>query len=371
MKRVITANVGFMIAVGVFVLAVPLYSHVQLSQALEGVPPVGQTLVREGTFAIELAKAFEMPGDANEVESESWLADAGVSPLNGWIADYPVTPDIIGELRKAVGDAVETAKINLDKDEALNRFDRSLAAVGLDLKPLNDGQYARVAEFNNDIVPAADVVKYYTVDGPPVVTYYAPPPNYYGMYAWISYPFWCNGYWYGGYFILNDFHRPVFIGRDHHRGFVSNHIRDRGHGNFSRIEPQTRAALITATGIGMSGSRLSAPREIRQSIRSELNLLRENAPPAIRSTAVNAISIRPATPHQSGGSESFRTVTTQVRAPEMPEHSYSAPHNSSAEMGMTGFTPQGNYSRSLHNGFFGGSPSHERTAGFSAGHVRR
>jgi len=420
MKRVINANLGLMIVAGLFFLAVPLFSLVQFSQAGEdGPPPVGQTLVREGTFAIELAKAFGLPGDADEVEAENWLAEKGISPANGWIADYPVTPDIIGELRKAVDDAAEAELINLDKAEALDRFDMSLAAVGLDLKPLNNDQYARVAEFNNDIVPAAEVVNYYIAEGPPVVTYYAPPPVYYGMYSWISYPFWCGGYWYGGYFILNDFHRPLFIGRNHQHGFVSNHFRDRNHGRFSRIDPQTRAANITATGIGVSGSRTSAPAGSRHNIRSDMNPPRANAPPAIRSTAVNSISnpprshaprvqlpnsfnttgnqrgfrgaeriitpagvgnvshtggnnsVRSGTRYQSGASAPFRTVTTPVRRTEMPAATITAPRNSSAVTRINtpapDITPQRNFNRSLSNGFAAGSPSRGRDAGFNAG----
>ena len=61
-----------------------------------------------------------------------------------------------------------------------------------------------------------------------MVTYYAPPPDYYYLYSWVPYPFWCDEFWFGGFFILNDFHRSVFF--DH----------GRFHGEGIRIEPFPR-----------------------------------------------------------------------------------------------------------------------------------
>lgn len=404
MKRVITANLGLMIISAFIFLTVPVFAPVQSTQAIVGPPPVGQTLVREGTFAIEVAKSFGLSGDVNEVEAESWLADKGISPANGWIADYPVTPDIIGELRNAAVDAAETNKISMDKAEAVKRVDRCLAALNLAITPLNDGKYATVIETDNEIVPATEVANYYIDEGPPAVTYYAPPPDYYGMYSWVSSPFWCDGFWFGGFFILNDFHRPVFIGRDHHRGFVSNHFRDGDHGRFSRIDPQTRASGSTATGIGMSGGRISAPIGTWNNIRSETNPPHAYAPSAIRSVTASTnstpspshappvmrttsavtdhqvamrggertitpasggygsrggsyISVRSNTPHLSTVGEPYRTVAAPVR-----------------RAGMSVFTPprSTNHSVSFHSGFTGGSPSRGYAGSFSfSGHTRR
>jgi hypothetical protein len=61
-----------------------------------GPPPVGQALQREGNFAVKLVSALALGNTEDEVEAESRLAEAGIAPRNGWIADYPVTPDIIG-----------------------------------------------------------------------------------------------------------------------------------------------------------------------------------------------------------------------------------------------------------------------------------
>jgi hypothetical protein len=37
----------------------------------------------------------------------------------GWIADYPVTPDIIGELQSSIGAAADSGRLALNKDAAM------------------------------------------------------------------------------------------------------------------------------------------------------------------------------------------------------------------------------------------------------------
>src|SRR5512139_1222204 len=65
------------------------------------VPPVAQPLVREGDLAIQLAALYGLGAPANETEAEDLLSSAGIIPLNGWISDYPVTPEILGQLKEA------------------------------------------------------------------------------------------------------------------------------------------------------------------------------------------------------------------------------------------------------------------------------
>jgi hypothetical protein len=55
----------------------------------------------------------------SEAETESMLASVGIAPRNGWIVDYPLTPDIIGELRSATGSAGDSGKTAMKKEEAL------------------------------------------------------------------------------------------------------------------------------------------------------------------------------------------------------------------------------------------------------------
>ncbi len=202
-------------------------------------PPIAQTLVREGDFAMKLAEALKLGQAKNEAEAESTLASAGIAPKNGWIADYPVTPDIVGELENAVGTAADSGKLRMEKVEALKAF--RTAAVELQL-PI-------IAEIPNEYTESSSptasqyaepsaIDNYYETEGPPVVTYYTPPPDYYYLYAWVPRPFWCSGFFFPGFFILHDFHRVAFR---HSRPFViTNHIRDPGTGRTFALDPSRR-----------------------------------------------------------------------------------------------------------------------------------
>ena len=67
------------------VKAIPRQTSQDLKSA--GPPPIGQQLVREGTFAVKLALALGMGKTEGEVEAESRLVEAGITPRNGGIAD--------------------------------------------------------------------------------------------------------------------------------------------------------------------------------------------------------------------------------------------------------------------------------------------
>lgn len=110
--------------VGLLLLLIPAAILAEGPQASKGIPPVSQTLIREGTLATQLAGALNpdsVKGD--EAEAESWLGEKGISPINGWIADYPVTPAIMGELREALGNAADSHKIPLSREAALKLLD--------------------------------------------------------------------------------------------------------------------------------------------------------------------------------------------------------------------------------------------------------
>ena len=81
----------------------------------EGPPPIGGPLVREGDFAVRLLSALDLGTTDDEVEAETRLGEVGIIPRNGWIADYPVTPDVLGELQKAVVDAASSRKIPVEQ----------------------------------------------------------------------------------------------------------------------------------------------------------------------------------------------------------------------------------------------------------------
>ena len=103
------------------VMVLLLGIYVQEVQAQ--LPPVGAPIVREGDFAMKLAEALNVGHPSSEAEAESMLGTAGIAPRNGWIADYPVTPDIIGELRDSVTYAAQAKTISMDQDTALKTLE--------------------------------------------------------------------------------------------------------------------------------------------------------------------------------------------------------------------------------------------------------
>jgi hypothetical protein len=213
-------------------------------------PPVGAPLVREGDFAMKLAEALNVGHPSSEAEAESMLGTAGIAPRNGWIADYPVTPDIIGELRDSVTYAAQAKTISMDQDTALKTLEDVQASVNISVSPGPAGPPETSAEgATGSSYPDQTVINnYYYEQGPPVVTYYAPPPDYYYLYAWVPYPFWWSGFWFGGFFVLHDFHRHF---REHgHVYTVTNHFHDANANRVFRIDPEKRFHGRTFAGIG-------------------------------------------------------------------------------------------------------------------------
>ncbi len=111
----------------------PAMAVAQSAQTATATPPLSQPLVREGTFATKLANALKVGPATNEAEAESSLSAVGIAPKNGWIADYPVTPDIAGELQASIGDAAAAGKIPETKDSAVKAFEDVMAAYNMSL----------------------------------------------------------------------------------------------------------------------------------------------------------------------------------------------------------------------------------------------
>jgi len=203
-------------------------------------PSIAQTLIREGDFAIQLAEVLKVGQARNEADAESTLASVGIAPKNGWIADYPVTPDIIGELQNAIGEAANSGKLALNKDDAMKAFQAVIAQQGLpvraDVESQNPG--AQPPQNYPEYYEPSVINDYYYDQGPPIVSYYPPPWDYYYLYSWVPYPFWYTGFWFPGFFVLRDFHRGFFF--HGHAGFISNHFRDPKTGGLGRIDPAGR-----------------------------------------------------------------------------------------------------------------------------------
>jgi hypothetical protein len=153
-------------------------------------------LIREGFFAMELAEALKIGEVKSEAEAESKLASVGIVPKNGWIADYPLTPKIIEELKNAIGEASDSGKIVMKRDEAMRVFQDLIMGI--------ERQYAQAE-------PPADRQPY------PEPYYY--PGFYYSPYSYpfyypYSYSFYYPYYYpypyrfyYGGYYRFN---RPYY-----------------------------------------------------------------------------------------------------------------------------------------------------------------
>jgi hypothetical protein len=137
-----------------------------------------RSLVREGYFAMELAEVLKIGEVKSEAEAESRLASVGIAPKNGWIADYPLTPNIIGELQNAVGEAADSGKIAMKRDEAMMAFQ--------DLVTSMESQRAEV-------------------EPPPAGQPY-PEPYYYPWYYYYPFPY-PYPYYFGGYYRFHSPHR--------------------------------------------------------------------------------------------------------------------------------------------------------------------
>jgi hypothetical protein len=218
-------------------LLIPFGLFAESDQMPAGTPPVAQSLIPEGDFALKLAPELKLGTPDNEAQAEDMLTSVGIAPRNGWIADYPVTPDILGELQNDVAMAADSKKLPMVKDEALNAFQNLISEFGLAVTPGSPGNYAQSQPQPDPTV----INNYYYEEGPPVVTYYPPPWDYDYLYAWVPYPFWYSGFFFSGFFVLHDFN-IVVAGHHgfHHSHLISNHFTDlRTHSVF-RIDPRTR-----------------------------------------------------------------------------------------------------------------------------------
>ena len=227
----------------------------QSGQAATENPPIAQPLVREGDFAIDLMDALNLGQAASETEAESTLGSFGIIPRNGWIADYPVTPDIIDEVRAAVIDAATSGKLLGGKDSAMAAFDKVITGYNMPVGPARE-QLSGEAPGTNYPDPG-DLNDYYNTAGPPVVTYYAPPPDYAYLYTWVPYPFWWYSYWAPGFFVLVDFHVMVHGHGHGHGGWCSNHYRDPGTGRMMRLDATNR--VHSGTFVDARGTQKLSP----------------------------------------------------------------------------------------------------------------
>lgn len=199
-------------AVGLLVFF--LVSQVQSVQDRSELPPVAPVLVRQGDFAISLLEVLDLGVTSSESEAQEILVELGIGPINGWVSDYPMTPDIIGELEAAVVRAADSGYLKMNHLEVTDIFRSLVAGYGFPIIPDNNQAYHNRTPpshgpygYTDNYVEPTVINNYYYRTGPPVITYYSPPSAYYGLYSWVPYPFWWGGFWFSGYYVMNDFHR--------------------------------------------------------------------------------------------------------------------------------------------------------------------
>jgi hypothetical protein len=211
------------------------------------VPPVAQALVREGYFAVKLAASLELGSPTNEAEAEDMLAKAGVAPLNGWISDYPMTPEIVGQLQESISKAAGEGKLSMNSEEATKGLYSLATQMAL---PTPSGEGTTTPEGIKTPAGQSDLQSindYYYEQGPPIITYY-PPPVYYGyLYDWVPYPVVWFGFWFPGYYVCNSFTRVVWVNS---RPFiVSNNVIDHHGRRVAVVDPVVRTNMGTVRPI--------------------------------------------------------------------------------------------------------------------------
>ena len=170
------------------------------------------------------------------------LAEAGIVPLNGWISDYPMTPQIIGQLNDSLVKAAAGNKIPMTVQEATQRLYVLIAELNL-AAPAGTGTAAPAAQANPNYVD-----EYYYDQGPPVVTYYPPPVDYAYLYDWVPYPVVWFGFSFPGFFICHNFTTTVIVTNTRlvtRTGIVTNRIINPVTRTVARVDPVVRTSTGT------------------------------------------------------------------------------------------------------------------------------
>lgn len=204
-------------------------------------PPVAQNLVREGDFAVKLAVKLGLGVVTDEAVAEDMLVKAGVVPLNGWISDYPVTPEIVGQLQDSIDKASASGTLRLTRAEASRAIVELTAELNLP-SPAGPETAAAPAERVPDEYSNPTVINnYYSDQGPPVMTYYAPPYDYAYLYDWVPYPLWWDAFWFPGFYICRHF-TTVAVVSSGGTVVVSNQVIDPVSNTVAVVSPVTQTS---------------------------------------------------------------------------------------------------------------------------------
>ena len=375
----------FAISMALVLILMPFTVYAQPEQTTKNAPPVSQPIVPEGDFALELVTALNLGTATTETQAEDMLTSVGIAPKNGWIADYPMTPIIIGELQSAVVAAAAAEKLSMGNEEALNVFQNITTEFGLAVVPGSGGSPESQPPTSAEYVPPAEVNNYYYEEGPPVVTYYPPPWDYYYLYTWAPYPFWYSGFFFPGFFVLNDFDTVVVVSHHghHHHHIITNHFTDPKTRTVFRVDPRSGKMVAPAVGISRErGFNSTETRKGAESIyeRSRTRQMTTNNPalrgPSRDQVPMNREQTRPSTIERgtirNRGSHNLGSFNSQNNMGSRSETNIQRPSRSfNGSSGVPGrflsAPPMGGResfggSRSFGNGAFSGGFGH---GGFS------
>jgi hypothetical protein len=207
-------RLAIMLAAGLFLYPFAAYAADYGSQSseMQQIPPVAQTLVREGDFAIKLAAKLDLGSPTDEASAEDMLAKAGVVPLNGWLSDYPMTPVIVGQLQESIATAAAEGKLPMNTEEATGRLYALAEELNLPTPSASEAAPTEDRQAPAEKSSPTVINNYYYNQGPPIVTYYPPPADYVYLYSWVPYPTWWFGFWFPGFFISHSFTTTVVVG---------------------------------------------------------------------------------------------------------------------------------------------------------------
>jgi hypothetical protein len=224
---------------------------------------IAPSVVRQGDFALRLAQALNLPA-SEEGEAARALTALGIQPVGGWVADYPMTPQIVAELRNAVVAAATAGRLVMRLDAAMRAFTELVAEFGLPLPaepaPGYAGGGAAPATAYGPSCNGTALDYYYGNFGMPLYSYCPPPAAYYYLYSWVPYGFYWHQHVFTGFFIRKHFDAipPRARHGDHRHRFKDDrdgkkHDRDhRLHRRVFQTGPGVQPEAIVTPGIGNS-----------------------------------------------------------------------------------------------------------------------
>jgi len=195
-----------LLTAGAYFLPLPVEGQNEPAYVPEQI--IAPSVVRQGDLALRLAQALALPNAEDEEEAIDALVTVGIVPTGGWMADYPMTPQLVTTLRDTVMAAA--GRLGIGSDTAMNIFTQLIADYGLPLPADMSASYAGGGFPPTTYGPYCDgtaLEYYYGNFGAPVYSYCPPPPAYLYLYSWVPGDFLLQRQAFTGFFVLKHFDR--------------------------------------------------------------------------------------------------------------------------------------------------------------------